>query len=91
LEYPGVASTIEIAAVAANGLNPEDHLMDVIIGTDLIAESMVLPIAAAGDPGPKIPDDLLVQDVVAPSDHVQIRIRSAALGEYITLVRIQPI
>jgi hypothetical protein len=91
LEYPGVASTIEVAAVANFGLNPEDNLMDVIIGTDLIAEAIVLPIADAADRGPKLPDHILVSDVVAPSDHVQIRIRSAAAGEFISLVRIQPI
>jgi hypothetical protein len=93
LEYPGVASSIEIAATAGNGLTPGDCTMDVIIGTDMVAEALVLGVEAVAQAGPKLPDDLVLQDAVAPADHVQIRLRRTAAGAatYTSLVRIQPV
>lgn len=93
LEYPGVASSLEIAATAGTGLNPEDCTMDVIIGTDMVAEGVVLGVEAVADAGPQLPENVVVQDAVAPGDHVQIRLRRTAAGaaEYVTLVRIQPV
>ncbi len=91
LEYPGIASSIQIAAAGLTGQNPEDCTMDVIIGTDLIAEAIMVPIERVLDAGPVIPDNMVVADAVAPGDHVQIRLRAGAAGEYTTLVTIQPV
>ncbi|GAI93940.1 unnamed protein product, partial [marine sediment metagenome] len=91
LEYPGVASSIEIACAALTGQNPEDGTMDVVIGTDMIAEAMVIPLEDVADSGCRLPENLMVADAVAPADHVQIRLRAAAAGEYTTLIRIQPV
>ena len=93
LEYPGVASTIQVAAAGLTGQNPEDATMDVLIGTDMVAEALIIPLEDIADTGPRLPENIMLEDVVAPGDHVQIRIRCTAAGggEYTTLVRIQPV
>lgn len=92
LEYPGMASSIEIfSSVIAAGAGTVT--MDVLIGTDLIAESVILPIEFAAGEGPRVPDHQLVVDAVAPGDHVQIRMRNSGgtARTCTTLVRIQPV
>ena len=95
LEYPGVASSIEIASAIedAGAANIGDVTMDVLIGTDLVAEGIVVPVETVTGAGPRIPDQLLVVDAAAPADHVQIRLRNATAGanDVQTLVRIQPL
>lgn len=91
LEYPGIASTVEIAsAVIAAGAG--NVTMDVIIGTDLVAEGIVIPVERTVGGGPVLPDNVMVIEAAAPADHVQIRLRfSAAVTRVTTAVRIQPI
>jgi len=91
LEYPGIASSVEVAsaivAAAAGTVT-----MDVLIGTDLVAEGITVPVEDAAGQGPKLPDALLVVEAAGPADHVQIRLRaSGAVTDITTLVRIQPV
>lgn len=92
LQYPGVASKVEIAATcpaAAAG----DITMDVLFGTDTVAEAVIVPIEDAAGVGPRIPDNMLVVDALAPQDSLQIRLRNANAAAQVvtTLVRVQPV
>lgn len=93
LEYPGVPSSLEIycaCILAALG----EITMDVIIGTDLVAEGMAIGIETVAGEGPRVPQHQVLVDAIAPADHVQIRLRNAAAAatrQVYTLVRIQPV
>lgn len=91
LEYPGIASTVEIA-LAALAADAPNTTMDVLIGTDMVAEGIACPVESVVGAGPMLPDNLLVVEAAAPADHVQIRLRMAAATTRVTtLVRIQPV
>jgi hypothetical protein len=90
LEYPGVASSVEVASACLQA-DIDQVTMDVLIGTDLVAEGIVVPINDTDGVGPKLPDNLLVVEAAGPADHVQVRIRMSAAATTYTLVRIQPV
>ncbi|GAJ18487.1 unnamed protein product, partial [marine sediment metagenome] len=58
LEYPGIASSIEIAGACLIA-DLGEVTMDVLIGTDLVAEGIVVPVNDVDGVGPKVPDNLL--------------------------------
>ena len=90
LEYPGVASSVEVAA-ACLAADIDQVTIDVLIGTDLVAEGIVVPINDTDGIGPKIPDNLLVVEAAGPADHVQVRVRMSAGATVYTMIRIQPV
>ena len=90
LEYPGVASTVEIAAACLIA-DIDQVTIDVLVGTDLVAEGIVVPVNDVDGVGPKIPDNLLVVEACGPADHLQVRVRMSAGATVYTLVRVQPV
>jgi hypothetical protein len=92
LQYPGIASTVEIyGTVIAAGAG--EVTMDVIFGTDTVAEGIILPIEIAAGEGPRVPDHRLCIDACASADQVQIRLRNAgaAARNCILQVVVQPV
>lgn len=93
IEFPGMAAQVEIFGTIAAAATTNVPLVDVQFGTDLVGESMEIPVEIATGEGPRVPDHLLVVDALAPSDRLIVRFRNvdtaAATGTF--LVRVQPV
>lgn len=92
LQYPGQPSSVEVyASCEVAGIG--DVTMDVIFGTDTVAENVLLPGEPVVGGGPVIPDQKMVADACASSDQVQIRLRNAnvAIMDATVVVVVQPV
>lgn len=69
IEFPGRPSRFLLAAVgSAAGFR-----LDVLFGTDLVAETLVVPIEVAANRGPVVPDNVLVKSVIDGSDRLILK------------------
>jgi hypothetical protein len=93
LQYPGVASAVEVYATCVAAAAGE-ITMDVIFGTDVVAEALAVPIETTAGHGVVIPDHKMCADACAASDQVQIRLRNAAAAatrDVTVVVVVQPV
>lgn len=71
IRFPGKPSMLTLAAtVPAAGAG--EVLMNVELGSDLVAKNLVVPAEAVAGSGPQIPYNLLVEEGVAASDQIII-------------------
>lgn len=72
-EFAPYPASIEIAAIgAAAGL-----VLDVSTGQDVVAEAYTV---AGANRFPIMPDDFLIQDVVAAGERIKLRVRNTTAG-----------
>lgn len=87
-EYPTGMSKVVIASAGANAVGR----MSVKFGSRVIAEDLVISQEIGTGQGPRIPENLMVNAVVMPTERIQISIdNSAGTADPTTYVEVTPL